>query len=208
MSATDLFAALGIALALCAAWLRVFCRLSGRSRPIPASVKVITLMIFVLLLIPIPGMGMALAAFFRGFSADLSITLMALCVLSLVRSLRGATTVNQREFMVLMCAIAAAALLLYPAALGWGDWDAYRLGWGASWGSWVFLLTLAIVCATSWLSGSRVIPAFIAMALLAWSLGLMESANLWDYLLDPWLSVFALSFVFIKCLRVAFSFWR
>ena len=208
MQATDLFAASGIALALCAAWLRLYCRLAGHSRPIPASVKVITPMIFVLLLIPVPGVGMALAAFLRGFSADLSITLMALCALSLVRSLRGATTVDQREFIVLMCAVAAAALLLYPTALGWGDWDAYRLGWGAGWDSWLFLFTLAIICATSWFSGLRVIPSFVALALLAWSLGLMESTNLWDYLLDPWLSVFALGFVFIKCVRTMLSFWR
>ena len=208
MAATDLFAASGIALALCAAWLRIYCRLSGHNRTKPTSVTAITLAVFVLLLLPMPGVGIALAAFLRGFSADLSITLIALCALSLLRSLRGATTVNQREFIVLMGVVAAAAGLLYPAALGWGNWDPYRLGWGAGWGCWLFLFVLAAVCAISVLSGLRVLPAFVALALLAWSLGLMESTNLWDYLLDPWLSVFALGFVFIKCVRVAFSFWR
>ena len=204
MAATDLFAASGIALALCATWLRIYCRLSGHNRTKPTSVTAITLAVFVLLLLPMPGVGIALAAFLRGFSADLSITLTVLCAFSVVRSLRGTVVINQRESTMLMCAVAAGALLLYPTALGWGDWDAYRLGWG----SWLFLFVLAAVCVISVLSGLRVLPAFVALALLAWSLGLMESTNLWDYLLDPWLSVFALGFVFIKCVRAAFSFWR
>ena len=211
MAATDLFAASGIALALCAAWLRAYCRFSGHDHAIhaaPAPVKVVTLVIFVLLLIPMPGAGVALAAFLRGFSADLSITLIALCALSLLRGLQGATAVNQRELFVLMCAVAAAALLLYPTALGWGDWDAYRLGWGAGWGTWLFLFVLADVCLISAALGLRVLPAVVALSVLAWSLSLMESTNLWDYLLDPWLSVFAIGFVFIKCLRAAFGFWR
>jgi hypothetical protein len=52
------------------------------------------------------------------------------------------------------------------------------------------------------------LPALVALALLAWSLDLMESGNLWDYLLDPWLSVFALGFVFIKFVRFALGRFR
>ena len=36
--------------------------------------------------------------------------------------------------------------------------------------------------------GLRLLPLLLALALLAWTAGLMESRNLWDYLLDPWLA--------------------
>ena len=32
----------------------------------------------------------------------------------------------------------------------------------------------------------------IALAVAAWSAGWYESPNLWDYLLDPWLAIYAM----------------
>jgi hypothetical protein len=73
-------------------------------------------------------------------------------------------------------------------ALGWGDWDAYRLGWG-SLSLWATLLALSLVF---WIKGLRLLLLLVGLALLAWSAGLMESTNLWDYLIDPWLALAAL----------------
>lgn len=194
---TDGFAVAGIALALCAGALSL--RRFGRHKSFPLSlwVKGLLLALFVALLIPKPGASIPLAAFFRGFVGDLSITLVALSFWSLCHRLCGTSAISQRELTALFAVVGAAALLLYPTALGWGDWDAYRLGWG----SWWLLSALLMLCAISFWLALFVLPALIALALLAWSFGLMESGNLWDYLMDPWLSAFALSFVFIKCLQ-------
>ena len=108
--------------------------------------------------------------------------------------------IPNNEQIGVMAAVAAAALFLYPLALGWGDFDAYRPGWG-SWGMQFGLLAL---CAACYAKGLLLLPALVALALLAWSMGLMESGNLWDYLMDPWLSIFALGFVFLKCARYFF----
>ena len=193
---TDAFALCGWALVICATALHLQYFLVARR----SLLRVLALAIFIGLLIPVFGAGLPLTAFFRGVGGDLSTTLLALSVWSLSYRLLGTTAINKRELTVLMAAISAAALLLYPTALGWGDWDAYRLGWG-SWWLWVALLAL---CGVSAGLGLRVLPALMALALLAWSFGLMESTNLWDYLLDPWLSAYALVFVFIKCWQSAF----
>jgi len=37
-----------------------------------------------------------------------------------------------------------------------------------------------------------VLALSIALAVAAWSFGWYESTNLWDYLLDPWLAIYAL----------------
>ena len=193
---TDAFALCDWALVICATALHLQYFLVARR----SLLRVLALAVFIALLIPVFGAGLPLTAFFRGVGGDLSTTLLALSVWSLSHRLLGTTAINKRELLVLMAAISAAALLLYPTALGWGDWDAYRLGWG-SWWLWLALLAL---CGVSAGLGLRVLPALMALALLAWSFGLMESNNLWDYLLDPWLSAYALVFVFIKCLQSAF----
>jgi hypothetical protein len=80
--------------------------------------------------------------------------------------------------------LAFTALVLYPTALGWGDWDAYRSGWGSA----GFVIGLSLLALSCFWKGLRRLPLPIAAALMAWSLGALESDNLWDYLLDPWLA--------------------
>ena len=199
---TDAFALLGTTLAVYAGCLTVLYATRGiRFRPHYSQI-VLTFLVLFIVLVPTRGQ-FSIAFYIRGFSSDLSMTLVALSVWSICYRFGLIKPVDRHEFQALMVTIAPAALLLYPTALGWGDWDAYRLGWG----SWQFLLALLVLCGVSASMGLRVLPALIALALLAWSVGLMESGNLWDYLVDPWLSAFALGYVvnkfFIKCLHNA-----
>ena len=194
MALTDAFAMLGVALVVCSGVVSV-ARFGHLKIIVPSPwVRVMTAVVFIALLVPRPGPDIPLAAFFRGLSGDLSITLVVMCVWSLCRRLGGLAAISERERTALMVLVAAGALLLYPTSLGWGNWDAYRLGWG-SWWLWTALLLL---CGFSWLMGLRLVSAMVSLALLAWCFGLNESGNLWDYLMDPWLSVFAVFFVFTK----------
>ena len=181
---TDLLALLGIDLVLCAGCLRL---LEGRDGVSPWAKWVIALC-FVVLWLPVSAARLPLLAYVRGISSDLSITLVALACVGLCRRLLALSPVARREKLALYGVISVAALFLYPTALGWGDWDSYRSGWG-SWGQWAALLALSLLC---WIKGLRLLPMLVGLALLAWSAGLMESGNLWDYLLDPWLAGVAL----------------
>lgn len=187
----DLIALLGISLVLSAACLRL---LSWRLGVTPWS-RWATAAVFVLLWCPVGPARLPLVAYVRGISSDLSISLVAIACLGMYQRLRGIPLAAQRERMALNLAFAAGALFLYPLALGWGDWDAYRLGWG-SWALWAALLVLSLVC---WAKGFRLLPALVALALLAWVAGALESTNLWDYLIDPWLAVAAI----YQCIKFA-----
>ncbi|MFC5522631.1 hypothetical protein [Polaromonas jejuensis] len=184
---TDLAALLGIDLVLCAGLLRLLAwrRDLGQVRP---WVKWVTAACFFLLWCPVGAARLPLLAYVRGISSDLSITLVALVGLGLWERLRGSRAIATREWMALNGVVAAAALFLYPLALGWGDWDAYRAGWG-TWGLWSALFAVSLIF---WLKGLRLLPMLVALALLAWTAGLLESTNLWDYLMDPWLAMAAL----------------
>lgn len=180
----DLVALLGIDLVLCAAGVRLLSGQHGVAR----WVKWLVAGCFVILWLPVGAAHLPLLAYVRGISSDLSVTLVALACMGLSGHLFGTPFIARRERMALNGAVAVTAVLLYPAALGWGDWDAYRLGWG-SLGLWSALLALSLMF---WIRKFRLLPLLVGLALLAWSAGLMESTNLWDYLVDPWLAIAAL----------------
>lgn len=179
---TDLFALLCIQLVLCAGLLR----LAGR---LPLTARAVLLLVAsVVLWIPAGAAQLPLVAYVRGISSDLSISLVALAAAGAWSRLRGVPPARGRELAAVYVVLAATALFLYPLALGWGDWDAYRPGWGSP-AMLGLLLLLSLAC---WWRGLRLLPLLVALALLAWSVGLLESTNLWDYLIDPWLAVAAL----------------
>ncbi|MBI3901460.1 MAG: hypothetical protein HY306_00720 [Nitrosomonadales bacterium] len=151
----------------------------------------------------IPFGGLSPAAYVRGVTGDLSITTQMLLMLAILGGLRG-VSITPTSFKeeggrpILLLLIAIAALFLYPMALGMGMFDPYRLGYGDPW----FLGALLIVALSScflrlWL------PALgIALAVSAWALGWLESPNLWDYLLDPLLAVYALGALLKRGMRI------
>jgi hypothetical protein len=187
---TDLLALLGIDLVLCAAVLRLLTCQRGILRTARWAVM---LAVFSVLWLPVGAAQLPVLAFVRGVSSDLSTTLVALACLSMGRRLFGWPAMARCEGLALSVAIAVAALVLYPTALGWGDWDAYRPGWG-SMGMLGILLMMSIA---SWIAGLRLLPGLVGLALLAWIAGWMESGNLWDYLMDPWLAIWAV----LRCLK-------
>lgn len=139
--------------------------------------------------VPLGG-GLPLAAYLRGLIGDLSVTSLLLLLLYLARLVRGvalpAAVLAGRETLLGLVAVTAA--VFYPLALGWGSFDPYRLGYG-SYGMLAVLLLLALAAV---LRGAVLVAIALALAVLAWSAGWYASTNLWDYLLDPLLSVYAI----------------
>ena len=184
---------MGLDLVLCAGCLRLLSvtRLSLRWK------KVVTLTCFLMLWLPVGGAQLPVLAYIRGVSSDLSITLVVLACLGLRQRLSERCVVYSSEHTAVLAVVAVAALFLYPLALGWGDWDAYRPGWGAP-GMWAGLLFVSLL---AWACGLRLLPTLVGLALLAWTAGVLESTNLWDYLIDPWLAVYAV----FHCVRLSFK---
>ncbi|MDE2117812.1 MAG: hypothetical protein KGJ19_04375 [Betaproteobacteria bacterium] len=139
----------------------------------------------------IPLAGLPAAAYVRGVIGDLSITSLVLLMLAILRPLFGWRSSASKAGFTLQILITIAALGLYPLALGLGYFDPYRLGYGNLW----FLSVLLVVALAACFRGLPVVALCIALAVLAWDIGWYESNNLWDYLLDPLLSIYAVSAV-------------
>lgn len=131
------------------------------------------------------GMELPLAAYVRGVTGDLSIVLTLLLWSSLL-------TASKPTPVAFKLAIAIIAIGFYPFALGLGMIDPYAWGYGSI-AFLVVVLAFALVCGlANWSKGVWI----IAIAIIAWSAHWHESANLWDYILDPFLAIWALAAFF------------
>ena len=84
-------------------------------------------------------------------------------------------------------AVSLIALIFYPLALGLGMFDPYAWGYG-SLGMLIVVLLFALVFALlGWTKGVWI----MALAIIAWAGHWHESTNLWDYVLDPLLAIWA-----------------
>jgi hypothetical protein len=94
----------------------------------------------------------------------------------------------------LLSLIALSSMVLYPISLGMGYFDIYSLGYGNT----GLLCSLLLLAVTAVFMNCGIVALAIALAVLAWSVGWYESTNLWDYLLDPLLAIYALSVIISK----------
>lgn len=180
---TDLTGLASVAIAMAASAFFVLNRLlHGQLSTRHGTILVGTM--FVLMLIPFS--GMPLAAYPRGVTGDLSITTLVLLGCVLLKP--GFSVADAQSHRALLLLIALAAFLLYPMALGVGAFDPYRLGYSDP----LFVTALLLMTLAAWFLKFDLIVLSILLATLAWACGWYESDNLWDYLLDPFVSVYAL----------------
>jgi hypothetical protein len=123
-----------------------------------------------------------LAAYVRGFTGELSVTSMLLLWTAYFSPKEIHVPAAMKGW------IAIVALAFYPLALGVSMLDPYAWGYGS-----ITLLAAVIITALiAWLAGSNRIAIILALAILAWAAGWHESSNLWDYILDPFLGLWAI----------------
>lgn len=130
----------------------------------------------------VPWGGLPIAGYLRGVTGDLSVTTLVLLSMGFTGGL------ERTERLAVSLFVVTAALFLYPMALGLGPFDPYRLGFSPR-GLLVVLFGVAVFAS---LRDLYVLVLCVGGAVLAHALGLLESSNLWDYLVDPWVFVAAI----------------
>jgi hypothetical protein len=132
--------------------------------------------------------GLMVAGYLRAALGDLSIVSQALLAVAVVGYVNGRRYLAEKETKILMSVIVLAGAFLYPAALGLTYFDPYALGYGSPW----FAGVLLILTLAAWHLRLEWLAALVVAAVLARLLNALESRNLWDYLIDPWLLLYAL----------------
>lgn len=141
-----------------------------------------------LLIMGFPLAGLPLARWLTGLNANFSIPLTAILFVHVYKGFTKVQLLDSRGHLACWICSLGLGVLLYPMALGLGPWDPYGAGWSLSW---LFLLTLALTLLLLLLRNP--FSVVLLAALLAHNLGLLESANYWDYLVDPLLVLLSLT---------------
>jgi hypothetical protein len=182
MSASDAFGLFGCGLLGVAA---VATLIPLRRVPLRARYAVMLAAAFALF---IPFGDLPAAAYLRGVTGDVSVTTLILAGSACIARLTGRTLIGPRDLRALFWLLALAAVFLYPFALGWTPFDPYSLGYGSI----TFLTALSFVTLAAWWARLYAVVFIVIAAALAYLAGAYESRNLWDYLIDPLVSVYAL----------------
>ena len=147
--------------------------------------------------------GISLAQLFRGILGSLSVTTLVLLVFWNLRSTDLYKNLDKQKHLFII-SIAVIALPFYWAALGGAPIDPYN--WGFS--DWRLLGGFAVIGLAMWYRGNLFFPGILMAAIFAHAIQLLESNNLWDYLFDPALAIYAIVVSFRTATRVLTQHWK
>jgi len=135
----------------------------------------------------LPMHGLSIAQWLRSALGDLSIITLVMFSNILAQRLFNYKLLASATRNNLLLGVALVGVVFYPLALGVSEFDPYQLGYAP-------VLMSALLCLASiiaWLTAMRGLAIILLLPLFAFNLHLLESYNLWDYLLDPILLVYA-----------------
>jgi len=133
----------------------------------------------------------------RGLIGDLSITSLLLLVSAVHQQLFGQFLIRDTERKPLEIGVVVLGLCLYPFALGLGEMDPYALGYASPW----LIGGLVMIAAFGLVRQFQAIPLMMMLALAAWNMQLLQSVNLWDYVIDPFIFFFYLGRLVKKSIK-------
>lgn len=145
----------------------------------------------------LPMGGSDVNGYVYAITGQLSLTSLALLGGVTTARLWGVGLLTRREREALMIGLGSLATAFYPLALGLTRLDPYALGFG----DWPMQLAVCVLALLAWVSGRRRLALLLLGAIWVFQFGLGESDNLWDYLLDAWLGMYAVLWTVFVGLR-------
>lgn len=135
--------------------------------------------------------GDSINFYIRGLINDLSITTLLLLISYVIEP-----KANKSQMLPILILVLITGLFFYPTALGFGPVDPYSWGFiNKNHGLFtpiIFILILMTLMFFALLKHYSLLLLALVFSLLAYQMGLLESRNLWDYLLDPLIFIYAL----------------
>ena len=149
--------------------------------------KTLILIVIAAAIIIIPPGGIPLARWLVTLNANFSIPFTAILFAKVWEKAWGKILFDKRTLLSFWAFGAAVGVVLYPMALGLGPFDPYTLGWGFS-PLFIFLMALTVFL----LYKKNRLGIVLMLCILSYNLQLLESPNLWDYLVDPFYVIISL----------------
>lgn len=148
--------------------------------------------------------GVNIAGHMRGILGDLSLTTIILLGCTVGGHLINRDILPEDERRCVLTVVAISGLALYPLALGLMWIDPYRLGFS----SFYLILPLAVLSILGY-RARRGAAVIILAGMIAFNIGFLESTNLWDYLIDPIVTLYAWTWIIMDVRRTKFCLqWK
>ncbi|MFO7986409.1 MAG: hypothetical protein R6U38_11110 [Desulfatiglandaceae bacterium] len=138
------------------------------------------------LAVAIPVFGLPLGRWIISLNANFSILLLALVFNRIAGTAFHMRPLDPKALNACALFSLISGVILYPMALGLGPYDPYGAGWGFSW-----LFAGVLACTILLVIMKNRFGVVLFLAILAYDLGLLESSNFWDYLIDPFVVIWA-----------------
>lgn len=166
------------------------------ARFLPRTGRIIfTITVFFLAALPYP---YGAAEYVLSYLSSFSISTVCIAGFAILCRIKDAPCAFEQQKLPLYGLILLSALILYPSALGAFSWDLYAIGYSKLLLK-VVLLLLALI---GLFFGYYLLSLIISMAFVAYAFGWLISDNLWDYLLDPFITFIAASVLLRRLIRV------
>lgn len=136
----------------------------------------------------LPVYGLSIAQWLRSVVGDLSVLTLVVFLNILAQRLFNHNLLAPATRSNLLLGVVLVGAVFYPLALGVSAFDPYRLGYAPV----LLPVLLCLASIVAWVKARRDLAIILLLPLIAFNLHLLESTNLWDYLLDPVLLIYAL----------------
>ncbi len=148
----------------------------------------------------VPISSINIAGYVRAVSGDISMVSLCWLLSACFTQFTNTPLISSTDRIRNAGVVTLLALILYPATLGLTQTDPYAWGYAPT----VLLGCIAALCVGLWWLNIQHLALWIALAVLGFSVNAMESTNLWDYLIDPWIGMLAIG-ICVKDLKRRFS---
>lgn len=145
----------------------------------------------------LPVLEVDLSSYLLPMLGFLSLTSILLLINSIGKCCNWTNGLRNIEYLWILSLVSICGLILYPTTLWFGNFWLYSLGFTNI----LLPLGLGIIALIAWTVNHRPSALLLLITLWAWLLGLSESQNLWNYLIDPWLVIYAWSQVGAKAVQ-------
>jgi len=135
----------------------------------------------------LPVYGLTVAQWLRSAVGDPGVLTMVIFANILSQRLSGRNLLAPAARDSLLLGVIVIGVVFYPMALGVGAYDPYHFGFAPV----VLPVLVGLVSVVAWFRARRDLAIVLLLPLIAFNLNLLESVNLWDYLLDPILFFYA-----------------
>jgi hypothetical protein len=145
---------------------------------------ILSVVVFVWAVLPFPW---GLAPWVISYLAGFSITSGLLAILAIQHRIAGHYWLPLKQLRGACLMLVLMALWFYPMSMGSSYADPYALGFG----NFGFSTALLLLGLLAWVLRAYATCLVLVAAELAFGADLLVSDNLWDYLIDPWLVLWA-----------------